>query len=271
MPSGYGGAAGGFYINRDKQPQVPAAPKLGGFYQRDARDVEAQLLAQAFAARTGQPAASQPALSQPPDVSALPPQSVYGRKTTRPEVSAALAGASTIAGATTHMESRAQLPAVPGAGQHGAGGLNPAAQVPTGAGPWEAGRPLPSNAGALLEQPGQLQGSTLGSGLPQAALWPTQPNQLGQQPGGYNLFPGSLGTSMAASSSMLGLGMPTLGAAGQGFQGLPGYLGQYGVSNTGRRSFCRLKQVLPNVQHEPESMPSCDVSSRSLAEHTLAW
>ena len=42
----YGGAEGGFYINRDKQPQVPAAPKQGGFYQRDSRDLEAQLLAQ---------------------------------------------------------------------------------------------------------------------------------------------------------------------------------------------------------------------------------
>ena len=45
-PAIYAGAEGGFYINRDKQPQVPAAPKQGGFYQRDSRDLEAQLLAQ---------------------------------------------------------------------------------------------------------------------------------------------------------------------------------------------------------------------------------
>lgn len=46
VPAMYGGAEGGFYINRDRQPQVPAAPKQGGFYQRDSRDLEAQLLAQ---------------------------------------------------------------------------------------------------------------------------------------------------------------------------------------------------------------------------------
>ena len=42
----YGGAEGGFYIDRDRQPQLPAAPKQGGFYQRDSRDLEAQLQAQ---------------------------------------------------------------------------------------------------------------------------------------------------------------------------------------------------------------------------------
>ena len=46
VPAMYGGVEGGFYINRDMQPQVPAAPKQGGFYQRDSRDLEAQLLAQ---------------------------------------------------------------------------------------------------------------------------------------------------------------------------------------------------------------------------------
>ena len=46
VPAMYGGAEGGFYINRDRHPQVPAAPKQGGFYQRDSRDLEAQLLAQ---------------------------------------------------------------------------------------------------------------------------------------------------------------------------------------------------------------------------------
>ena len=238
LPSGYEGATGGFYINKDKQPQVPAAPKLGGFYQRDARDVEAQLLAQAYAARTGQPAASQPAPSQAPDISNLPQESAYGRSIAQPGVNVGIGGASS-------KGSRAQSPAVSSTAQHGAAGVNLTAQLPTAAGPWAAGRPLPGNAAALLGQPGQLPGSLLGSGLPQPpqpALWPTQPNQLGQQPGGYNLFPGSLGTNMAVNSSMpglgLGLGLGNLGtAAGQGLPGFPGYLGQYGAPNAGKFSF----------------------------------
>ena len=245
VPLGYGGVTGGFYINRDNQPQVPAAPKLGGFYQRDACDVEAQLLAQAFAARTGQPSASQPAPSLAPDVSALPHQPASGRLATLPEVSAGLAGTSTAAGGAPHPGSRVQLPAAPSAGQHGAAGLSPPAQVPTGAGPWTAGRPLPSNAGALLGQAGQLPGGALVSGLPPPALWPTQPNQLGQPPGSYNLFPGSLGVNMAASSGVPGFGMTSLGAAGQGVQGLPGYLGQYGASNAGRGLFCMYIEASP--------------------------
>ena len=239
MPSGYEGATGGFYINKDKQPQATAAPILGGFYQRDARDVEAQLLAQAFAARMGQPAAGQPL-----DGSALPHESASGRA-----AAAGVGGASSIPGGVSHQSSRAQSPAVPSMGQHGAAGLNNAAHVPMQAGTWAAGRPVPSvpsPTGTLLGHPSQLQGSLLGSGLPQLpqpALWPTQPNQLAQQPGGYSLFPGSLGTSMAVSSGMPGLGMTNVGAAGQGLQGFPGYLGQYGASNAGRFPICSLRQI----------------------------
>ena len=241
VPSGYEGATGGFYINREKQPQVPAAPKLGGFYQRDARDVEAQLLAQAMAARTGQPASSQPAPSQAPAISGLPQESVYGRVTAQPITNTGVAGLSQIVGRTSHQSSRAQSPAVPSAGQHGAAGTDPMAQVPMQAGPWAGAKPLPGmpgRTGAVLGQPGQPQSNLLGSGLPQLpqpALWPTQPNQLGEQPGGYSLFPGSLAPSMLVSSGMLGLGGTDLGAtAGQGLPGYPGYLGQYGASNAGK-------------------------------------
>ena len=93
-PQGMRAQQGVSTLTRDKQPQVPAAPKLGGFYQRDARDVEAQLLAQAYAARTGQPAASQPAPSQAPDISNLPQESAYGRSIAQPGVNVGIGGAS---------------------------------------------------------------------------------------------------------------------------------------------------------------------------------
>ena len=249
MPSGYEGATGGYYINKDKQPQAAAAPKLGGFYQRDARDVEAQLLAQAFAARTGQPAPGQPALgqpalSQPLDASALPHESAYGRAAAPQPGNTAGAGrqASSVPGGASHQSSgRAQSPAVPGTGQQGVAGLDHAAQAPLQAGSWAAGRPvpgMPGAAGAPLGQPGQLQGSLLGPGLPQAPLWPSQPNQLAQVLGEYGMLPGGLGTSMAGSS-----GMAALGAAGHGLVGFPGYPSQYGASTAGRVPTCILPQT----------------------------
>ena len=260
---------------------MPAAPKLGGFYQRDARDVEAQLLAQAMAARTGQPAAGQPALSQAPAVTALPQDSAYGRSVGQPEPTS-MGRMSTAPGGSSHQGSRAQSPAVPSADQHAVPILDPPAQGPVQAGPWAAGTPLPSGAGALFAQPGQLQGGLPGWGLPQLpqpalwpnqatqlpqpALWPNQATQLGPQPGGQSLFPGALVNNTALSSSMLGMGMPDMSSAGQGLQSYPGYLGQYGASSAGKctLSSLLLEALLPSVWLKQGCTLSCSASSVAL-------
>jgi len=237
VPSAYEGAAGGFYINREKQPQVPAAPKLGGFYQRDSRDLEAQLLAQALAARTGQLASSQPAMSQPPSAHIALQHSAHGRISPQPHSTSGLGGMRDVSAGMGQQGNRLQSPAVHSTAQHCAAGVGHAAQVPLQPGPWAAGRPLPSmpgDLGALSGQPG-LHGRIHGSGLPQLpqpALWPAQPHQFGQQ-GGYNLFSGSLTSSTGVSSGLPGMGMPDLSAPGQGYHAYPEYSGQYGAPNAG--------------------------------------
>lgn len=232
-PAAFGGAPGGFYINR--QPALPAAPGLGGFYQRDSRELEAHLLAQvklprklshpfglctpirsakeafssccyphlqlhaqALAARTGQPASSQGADQHTSNV-----------------------GVGGAVGDPGQLGSRMQSPAVPSAAQHS--GMHPA----------QAQGQLP-----LSGLPGQPGSGLLGTGLPQLpqpSLWPAQPNQnmmlgqLGQQQGLNSLFPASLGFGLPGNA-----GMPGVGAAGHGFQGYSGNWAQYGATNGGK-------------------------------------
>lgn len=88
--------------------------------------------------------------------------------------------------------------------------------------------------------PGQPGSGLLGTGLPQLpqpSLWPGQPNpnmmlgQLGQQQGLNHLFPAPMGFGLPGNA-----GMPSLGAAGQGFQGYPGNWAQYGAISGGEQN-----------------------------------
>ena len=205
---------------------MPPAPKLGGFYQRDSRDLEAQLLAQAFAARTGQQASDQPKSSDP------------------------------VPGAALLQGSRAQSPAVlPGAAQHSAAGTGldaQAAQAPAQPGLWAVGRPAPSMPASSAPLPGGLRqtldgmpGSGLGQ-LAQPGLWQQQQTDLGmlggQQQQNYSMFSGALGLGLPANMSMPGLSM-----AGQDAQGYAGNWGFYGAVNGGAQSPHGFS--LPGVQY----------------------